>query len=719
MKLGRWRVLGIGWVVVSCLGFCLSGPAQASSVKPAVLPRASLRFEANRGQFAENVRFLARGPGYRLTLTRAGATLSRVGAEPVSLRVVDGREVEPSGRDVLPGVSNYFVGARAHTGVESFASVRYDAVKPGVSVVYHDAGERRLEYDLELDAGIDPRSVELELSGANDLSLAADGAVVLHTSAGELRIAPPISYQIDERGEREAVVSRYQLRAGNRLGFSVVGHDVRRPLVIDPVLLYSTYLGGSSPDQAYAIASDANGNSYVVGYTSSALFPTLGAVQAALAGGVYDAFVCKLNAAGALVYSTFLGGTGADVAYAVAADAQGNAYVTGVTFSTNFPTLAALQGTPGGKQDAFVTKLNAAGSALVFSSYLGGTHDDFAQGIALSGSNVVLVGTTFSSDFPRRNALRSTLNGTSDAFLTRLTASGSALDFSTFLGGSGQESARGVGVDGAGNLVLVGMTGSPNFPLANALQSTFGGGSSDAFVSKLGASGSALLYSTYLGGAFSDQALAVAVHASGSVTVAGDTTSTNFPVANAVQAALASPGKSDGFVSRLNNGGTTLAFSTYLGGSDVDSASGVAVDATNTAYVVGSTQSGNFPLKNPVAGQASYRGAGDGFASAFEATGSPLAYSTYLGGSDEDHAVGVSVQASGLTHVVGNTWSTNYPMLGAPIGSLVGAQDAFVTRLPSASATAVPASTGWSTLWLCSLLLGIALCCQPFRRPAA
>ncbi len=743
------RVLGVvgsGLLVSSVVGLAAersgaAAPTQQESKRTSSEgrseQRSSLRFEPNRGQLDPRVRYLARGKGYGLYLGREGATLELMRARPgqasspgslprasdleravVSMHVVGARAVEPVAEEQLEGSSNYFVGSAPsewRTGVENYARVSYPDVLPGVTLVYYGSAGNELEYDLILAPGAEPARVELAFDGVESLHLQSDGSVLLTLpGGGTLHKRAPVAYQLDERGQRVSIASRYELRGG-KLAFAVGQYDHERELRIDPVLLYSSYVGGSSFDQAYGAATDAAGNTYLVGYTSSALFPTTNALQPALAGGVYDAFVCKLNASGRFVYATFLGGKGADLGYAIAADSAGNAYVTGVTLSNDFPVLGAAQGVAGGKQDAFVTKIDAGGSALIYSTYLGGSQDDYAQAIAVSATgNALLGGTTFSANFPTLAAAQGSLHGTSDAFVANLAPLGNALVYSTFLGGDNGESAHGVAFDAGNNAAVVGSTSSSNFPRLTPFQATFGGGTYDGFVSKLSPSG-AFVTSTYLGGSGNDEAQAVAVQASGQATVVGYTLSANFPFASGAQSALASAGHSDAFVTRFNASSSTLAFSTFLGGTGEDSASGVSVDSTNTAYVVGSTDSTNFPLAKPIPGQGAYHGAGDGFVTAVDPSGSPFSYSTYLGGSAEDHAVGVAVQANGLTHVVGNTYSTDFPLVNPAIDFLVGAQDGFVARLPGA-AVGAPAGRRWHWLLLAGGLLGLGAMGASWRR---
>ncbi len=686
----------------------------ASPVCATPMPSA-LRFEPNVGQFDPSARYVARGRHYALFLTSTGATLALhrdTSAPPgtnadvqsvLTMRVKGARSVEPTGVSALSGRSNYFVGkdrAAWRTGVETYARVRYENVLPGVDVEYHGTDGRELEYDFRLAPGVLPSSVELELEGVSRVELTADGRALLHLQDGAvLTKLPPVAYQT-RRGQRVAVRTRFELREG-RLGFALGQYDATLPLVIDPVLFYSTYFGGSSFDEAYAIAADAAGNTYIAGYTASTLFPTFSPEQPKHGGGAYDAFVVKLNPSGSnIIYSTYLGGSGADIAYAVATDALGNAYVTGLTNSPNFPLSSALQSALGGGQDAFVSKLDATGTLLTYSTYLGGSGDDYARGIAVSNlGNAYLVGITFSPNFPKVAALQATLKGSQDAFVSELAPSGASLVYSTFLGGDATEYGNAIALDSAGAAYLVGSTTSSNFPTVNARQPSHGGGGTDAFVSKLNPGGSALAFSTYLGGSASDEALGVCL-ALGSPVVVGDTLSGNFPLSNAAQPTLGAVNHTDAFVTRFDGSGTVLTYSTYFGGTGNDSATAVACDAFGDAYAVGLTNSVDLPVQAPLDGQSSYHGAGDAFLLALQPSGSRFVYASYLGGAAEDHATGVTVGV-GTTFIVGNTSSTDFPKITPIINGLVGAQDAFIVKLPAIQGAAAAPALGW----LASLVL--------------
>jgi len=601
-------------------GFALPFAAAAEARVSQSYGKLPLHFEANQGQTHQDVRFLARGSGYSLYLTAGEAVLvltqpnpdakrdlrstpERLGTQargtPVVVRMsLVGAAPKPllSGREELPGKANYLIGkdpAKWRTNVPTYAKVHYRAVYPGIDLVYY-GNQRQLEYDFVVAPGADPERIVLGFQGGERLEINAEGELVLHAGGGALRQQKPVIYQ-EINGVRTRIEGRYVLKDAHRVGFQVAAYDQSRPLVIDPTLVYATYLGGSISDDGYGIAVDAAGSAYVTGLAGSTDFPTASPLQAAYGGGG-DAFVSKLNAAGsALLYSTYLGGSGEDYGYGIAVDADGSAYVTGQTTSTDFPTVNPLQAANGGGvSDAFVSKLDATGSALLYSTYLGGSGRDGGSGIAVDADGSAYVtGQTTSTDFPTVNPLQAASGGGADAFVSKLDAAGSALVYSTYLGGSGGDGGAGIAVDAAGSAYVSGSTSSTNFPTANPLQAASGGGLTDAFVSKLNAAGSALVYSTYLGGSSRDAGRGIAVDAAGSAYVTGWTTSTNFPTASPLQSAKA--GFTDAFVSKLNAAGSALLYSTYLGGGFGDNYGlGIAVDAAGAAYVTGRTNSADF-----------------------------------------------------------------------------------------------------------------------------
>ena len=684
-----------------------------------------LYFEPNLGQTDAQVQFVARTGGYTLFLVPGEAvmvlsrserrerdSLRRHEQPPKVEQAVVRMKLEGSaanapvaGLERQPGISAYFIGSdptKWKPEVPHYARVEYKGVYPGVDLVYY--GDRRqVEYDFVVAPGADPGRIQLSYQGAEAMRVDESGDLVLATRLGDLKQRKPRVWQ-QVGTNRMEVAASYRL-VGKRVGVAVASYDRARPLVIDPVLAYSTYLGGSGDDWAYAIAVDPAGAVYVAGQTTSTDFPTTNAYQSSYGGGGYDAFVTKLNAYGGSglvtpAYSTYLGGSGDDWAYAIAVDAAGAAYVAGGTSSSNFPTANAYQASSGGGGDAFVTKLNAYGGAgpvtLAYSTYLGGRRDtDEAHAIAVDAAGAAyVVGDTNSTDFPTANPYQASYRGGiwQDAFVTKLNAYGGSglvtLAYSTYLGGYLNDSAVAIAVDATGAAYVAGWTNSTNFPTVNPYQASNGGGIyGDAFVTKLNAYGGSglvtLAYSTYLGGNGDDAANAIAVDAAGAAYVAGYTESSNFPTANAYGNA---GGYGDAFVTKLNAyggaGPVTLAYSTYLGGSDNDEARAIAVDSAGAVYVAGDTHSSNFPTVNPCQAPS---GGYDAFVSKLNAYGGnsqvTLAYSTYLGGSRDDWALAVAVDSAGAAYVAGSADSTNFPTVNAYRASSRGSSDAFVAKV--------------------------------------
>jgi hypothetical protein len=675
-----------------------------------------LHFEANQGQTAGQVKFLSRGPGYTLFLTPTEAVLALKQAKgEESLRAtrhalreleydqtvlrmkIEGANPSPpaTGLELLPGIVNYFIGddpAQWRTNVPTYAKVRYDGLYPGVDLIYYGT-QRQLEYDFVVRPGADPSSIMLSFQGADRLEVDAQGDLVLHTAAGAIHMRKPFIYQ-EVGGVRREILGGYVLMGEHHVGFEVAAYDASRPLIIDPVLTYSTYLGGSGfDDQGLGIAVDTAGSAYVAGFTDSTGFPTTaGAFQPTPGGfGFSDAFVTKLDPTGAaLVYSTYLGGAGFDEILGITVDAAGNAYVTGDTGSSNFPTTAgAFQPTSGGSS-AFVTKLNATGAALVYSTYLGGGGIDRGFGIAVDAAgNAYVTGDTGSTDFPTTaGAFQTTLLGIADAFVTKLNATGAALVYSTYLGGSDIDRGFGIAVDADGNAHVTGFSGSSDFPTtAGAFQQT--SRDDDAFLTKLDPTGAALVYSTYLGGSGGDAGRGIAVDAAGNTYVTGETDSRDFPTTGGAFQPIFVGSDFNAFVTKLDPTGAALVYSTYLGGSDFDVTQGIAVDAAGNAYVTGETSSSDFPT-TAGAFQSTRRGPSDAFVTKLNATGAALAYSTYLGGSDIDRGFGIAVDAAGNAYVTGVAFSTDFPTTEGAFQPTFGGGfgDAFAAKI-----TDVPAPT--------------------------
>ena len=688
--------------------------------------KRALSFEANHGQTDSRVQFLARGSGYTLFFTPREAVLTlrnaanprsatqnpRLQAHPQSgirsresavLRMqLVGANPEPqvTGLDERPGRSNYFIGRDPQnwrTDIPHYGKVKCEGVYPGVDVIYYGNG-RQLEYDFVVAAGADPAVIRISFAGAEQMRLDGDGELVLGVAGGEIRQQKPVIYQ-EVAGVKREVAGRYVMKGDNQVGIEVAAYDAGRPLVIDPVLVYSSYLGGSSIDDGIGIAVDSDGHAYVSGRTESTGFPiTPGAFQTANAGGS-DAFVTKLAPDGeALIYSTYLGGSSFDQGRGIAVDRDGHAYVTGRTESTDFPiTPGAFQTANAGGSDAFVTKLSHRGTALIYSTYLGGSSGEIGLGIALDRNGQAHVtGSTDSTDFPTTpGAFQTTAPGSGDAYVAKLNRRGTALDYSTYLGGSivtpsprpGGEHGdfgRGITVDSEGHAFVTGDTDSADFPTTPDAFQTANAGGLDAFVTKLNRRGSDLVYSTYLGGSDLDFGLAIAVDRGGRAHVSGRTDSIDFPTTpGAFQTAYA--GGSDAFVTKLNRRGTAPVYSTYLGGSDFDQSDdeGIALDRDGHAYVSGFTGSTDFPT-TPGALQTANAGAPDVFVTKLTRRGTALVYSTYLGGSNHDVGGGIEVDRDGRAYVTGITFSADFPTTpGAFQTAFAGSIDAFVAKIAS------------------------------------
>lgn len=597
-----------------------------------------LAFERNDGQADSQVKYLARGRGYTLFLTSSEAVLSlavppkehqteaaptrrgEIKSHPLSMAAVSMKLVHATtqprvaGEDTLPGVTNYLIGndpKKWRTSIPRYSRVHYRNVYPGVDLAFYGA-QKNLEFDFLVSPGASPQAIALQFSGANQLRTDDAGDLLLSSPAGDIRLHRPIAYQ-ENKGVRQPVEARFLLQSANQVAFALGNYDHSRELVIDPTLSFATYLGGAGEDDATAIAVDSSGNAYITGQTNSASFPSSTHTLQGSGGG-FDVFVCKLNSAGsAISYLTFIGGTSDDIAEAIAVDGSGNAFVTGGTKSSNFPTTAGVfqatfQGVAG-DQDGFVLKLNPGGTALTYSTYLGGS--------------------------------------------TGSVSPVSSIGF-------------GIAIDGSGNAYVGGETDANNFPnTPGTIQLGFGG-VSDGFVTKLNSTGTTTLFSTYLGGSSPDNVTAVALDSSNNVYVTGVTVSANFPTKNPIQPACGGGCAADeAFVTEINAAGTSLVYSTFLGGSGKDDGLGIAVDSTGAAYVTGLTQSADFPTVTAFQGALATGATQNAFVTKVNAAGNALVYSTYFGGNSKDAAVGIALDNANNAYFTGLTSSTNFPTKGA------------------------------------------------------
>jgi len=648
----------------------------------AALARLPLRFEANQGQWDSQVRYRARSGGFRLSLTQSGPVVDFAGAGAPRLEMaLAGSNPAPvmEGLDPMAARTDYFIGPRAgwQTGVANYARVRYRAVYPGVDVVYYGR-QNRLEYDFVLAPGADPGAIRMQFRGAEGLRITAAGDLAVQTAAGELIQQCPAIYQEDpSTAGRRAVHGRYVLLAGNAVGVRVAGYDRKRTLVIDPVIVYSTYMGGSGTDQINAVQLAANGLLYIAGQTTSTDFPTLNSAYSNSIGGSSGATnvflaVIDTSAKGnfALLYASYIGGASIDIAKALAVDANGNMYVGGTTTSANFPmTGNSFQTKPptAGYTGSFVFELNPyiyGGTALLYSTYLSGTTgSDTINGLTLDAlGNIYIIGTARSYDFPvTGSAYAGNPYGSQDAFVVELNPSSVGLLYSTYVGGSGDDTGQAiVSVGSPGQVYVAFNTQSPDFPMAGYSYRNTLSGAVDMVLGLMDLTQSgnnSLIYATYFGGSDLDEVRGIAVDAKGNLLVTGYTMSSDFPVTgNAIQTVYG--GNGDAFAAVVNPAAFGFVlYSTYLGGSDGDVGYGVAGDPAGNVYVTGYTLSGDFPTTFD-APQPAWGGGVDIFVTKLRPGVSGLAglqYSTYVGGTNVNVGYGLAVGPDGTAYVAGAT----------------------------------------------------------------
>jgi uncharacterized protein (TIGR03437 family) len=632
-------------------------------------------------------RFVVRGPNFALNLSahqlhlitaQSGSTLTWQGARP---------QARLSGESPASTVLHDLRGndpAAWRRNLPAFTVARARHLYPGIDLVYHSRAGA-VEFDLELAPHADAANVQFSLPGAT------------LSPAGELQVPGGFTWKrpVALQGETAVPIS-YVARGPGQFGFALGAYDRSRPLLIDPVLSYATYLGGAQVDDARAVAVDAEGSSYIIGSSTSPDYPGTTRGQTF---GSQDIVVAKLNPAGnAVVWATYLGGQSVDIGLTIAVDAQGNVYGGGSTASTNFPVSDnAYQRVLGGGSaitDGVVFRLNPNGSSIGWSTYLGGSLSDLVRGLAVDATGAVYVtGRTDSTDFVNTNRENLPARGGGDAFVTKLNASGSAIVYSLLLGGFALDVGNGIAIDATGSAFVVGESRSENFPTTEGAFQTARRGGSDAFVARVRPDGSGLIYCTYYGGEAQEVANAVAVDTAGNAFFTGQTFSTLLPVTPL--AFQRSPSLTpEAFVAKLNPQGTSLFYSTYLGGDNEDTGLTIAVNRQGEAYVGGQTNSANFPLRNdgPLPATA-FAGGYDGFLTKLNFGATALAFSTHIGGMGNDSLNGIALDNSGRIWGAGSTESTNFPATtGAVANRLGGASDGFVVRYAEITVQISPAT---------------------------
>jgi Beta-propeller repeat/Abnormal spindle-like microcephaly-assoc'd, ASPM-SPD-2-Hydin len=698
----------------------------------AAYQRLPLIFEANEGQSPSAVRFISNGHGYRAYLTNDGVTLSLRSVEKsqpsptaprvpttrgaIHLRLI-GAASDPSvlGEDLQPGRVNYFVGndpGKWRRNIATYSKIRYRGIYPGIDLLYYGTNQQ-LEYDFAVSAGADPQQIKFEVTGASGIRIGADGSLLLQVPTGELRLLAPVVYQ-QVGGTKVPVSGQYVVSGSNHISFRLAKYNSHTPLIIDPVLLYSTYFGGSADDRPSGIAVDTSGNVYVSGTTNSSDLPTPTIGTPPLSNS--DAYIAKLDATGShLIYMDYLGGSNEDDAFSLALDASNNVYVSGGTASGDFPMMNPFQGTYPGAFNAFLSKISSDGSSLLYSTYLGGNGSDFVSSVAVdSTGHMIVAGLTSATNFPVANAFQSSASANAGGmygqygFVTKFSPDGSTLVYSTYLSGTSNvpfncggtpcwpqpyNAITALALDTSGNAYVSGYTNTYDFPTTQGAYLTTNSAAMNgivSFVSKFNTSG-VPQYSTYFYGGRQTVVTSIASDQGGSAYITGWTFSdTTFPITttNTCDPAALGWACSYTFVTKLDPAGASLLYSTFLGPYNLAIPSAIALDASGGAYVLAFTSSSTFTTVN---GIENYSGGNDMLLVQLDTSGSSQVFGTYLGGSGDDEPVagGLAVDGNGNIYVAGVTDSPDLPATSAAFQTGFGGNsDSFIMKIGSASAPA-------------------------------
>jgi hypothetical protein len=713
---------------------CLLGAASVFATQPSsnltaeqALQKADKQFFIeNKGQWHSDVLFLTRMGGLDVWITKYGVnyTFFKIEKNPntekaerlpskfendledatllghrVLLKLQNhNANPSPQGKIKQEGYYNYLIGNdpskhASYVGLYKEAVVKN--VYNGIDLRYYFENGY-LRYDFVVQPGADPSQIKFVLKGQFKEYL-KNNILCYTTRFGEVQMQDLYVYQ---QGDKKQVQAKFTQHNGV-WQFQLSNYDKTQALIIDP-LIYSTYIGGSISEEAYGIAIDGSGNAYITGETWSTNFDiTLGAFQTSN-GGYSDVFVTKLNSTGTgLIYSTYIGGSGDDYGYDIAIDGSSNVYITGKTNSSNYDiSLGAFQSIKEGYADVFVTKLNSTGTGLIYSTYIGGTDSEVGYGIAIDNSgNAYITGWTGSTDYDITSGTFQTTygGGSSDAFVTKLNSMGTALIYSTYIGGSSHDEGRSIAIDNSGNAYITGETWSTDYDITpGAFQTTYGG-DWDVFVTQLNSMGNSLIYSTYIGGSNTDQGWGIAIDTSGNAYITGYTSSTDYDITPGTFQ-TSNGGSGDVFVTKLNSTGTGLIYSTYIGGSSSDVGFDIDLDGSGNAFITGYTNSTNYDI-TPGAFQTTNEG-GDSFVSKLNSTGTALIYSTYIGGSSNDYGQGIIVDGSGNAYITGWTNSTDYDITsGAFQTANGGSKDVFVTKINLGGTSSVESLVNKETIF--------------------
>jgi len=656
-----------------------------------------LYFVENKGQFNKKILFYTKTRGYTLWITKEGLVFDSIIREKTDKKEkwkdktpefkIKGRDIstlrflnQKKDFKIIPLNKakykvNYYIGndkTKWINNIKTSKGILLKGIYKNIDLKIYGT-EKLIEYDWIVKKGGNPEDIEIEYENVEKTGIDKKGNIIVQMKFGKIMHKKPVSYQLDNIGKKEYVKSEFVKTGKNRYKIKVKNYNKTRKLIIDPVvLIYSTYLGGSGNDYGYGIAVDSRGCAYMTGCTDSGDFPTQNPYQTHKTA--YDVFVTKLSADGqSLIYSTYLGGNDDDSGEGITIDSSGCSYITGYTDSIDFPIQNQYQ-TNQADRDIFVTKLSANGGLLIYSTYLGGSGNDYGYGIAVDGSGCAYItGYTYSSDFPTENPYQTDQTNI-DAFVTKLSANGDSLIYSTYLGGSGVEEGDAISIDKDGYAYVLGTTNSDDFPTVPHYSGSIKG-ILDVFITKVSKDGSSLIFSGYFGGNDIDFGCDVNIDESGYINIVGYTSSTDFPVQNAIQ--NSNNGKTDVFVIKMTSDANSLVYSTYLGGNDDDHGYGITVDSSGCAYITGDTYSTDFPTKYSY--QTDQPG-GDVFVTKLSFDGQSFIYSTYLGGNSDDWGKGIAVDSNDYAYITGHTSSGNFPTQN-PYQTNQPGHDAFVTKL--------------------------------------
>lgn len=649
----------------------------------AITLAAQITFEPNLGQASKGTEFVARTGNLRLDLASASSSLAlrnSRGATHLTLKLAHANSAAKWERlDPLPTRANYFRGRSASTwitDVPTFARVREKAVYPGIDLVYY-GGQNSLEYDFVVAPGADPHAIHIRYSGADTARINTNGDLILTTQAGEVVQRKPVLYQT-AGASRLPVNGCFVLANNGEISFAIGNYDHRRELIIDPTISFSSFLGGTGTDQGNSIAVDSSGNTYLVGSTTSGSSDS-------------DVLLRKFSPTGAQIYIADLGGSSDDFGNAIQVDGTGSAYVGGRTSSSDFPLQNAFQSKRAGGADAFLLRVSPAGNSLVFSTYAGGSADDFCSALAIDRQGAVYATGTTSADFPPSlGSFQTTNKGGLDAFVIKLDAQGNGV-YSTLLGGGADDEGRGIAVDGNGSAYVTGTTLSDSFPQFNTIYQNSRHGGVDAFVTEVNPSGNNLVYSTFLGGILSDSGYAIAVDSSNFVYVAGKTASRDFPTTGTSYQKDYAGGDNDIFVAKFQPGKADVVYVTYIGSRGSDQGFGLAVDSGGNAYITGDTDSDAFPITSD-ATQIRRNGNKDAIVAKLNTQGTALLFATYLGGTNDDSGSSIAIDSGGNAYITGSTSSNDFPVQQGAFQTQFGggSTDAFFAKYQFATLTGPP-----------------------------